>query len=58
MKTVRVAADRWNFETADGAFVTPLGGNMLNDEHPGQGTLFDDFDASSQRHLQSRRSRS
>ena len=44
MKHVKVAADRWNFETSDGAFITPLGGNMLNDQHPGQGTLFDNFD--------------
>jgi len=46
MKKVRVSADRWNFETADGEFITPLGGNMLNDEHPGHtGTLFRNFDA-------------
>ena len=37
MKRVRVAADRWNFETSDGAFITPLGGNILNDQHPGRG---------------------
>ncbi len=45
MKPVRVSADRWNFETSDGALITPLGGNMLNDQHPGQGTLFQHFDA-------------
>jgi hypothetical protein len=45
MKPVRVAADRWNFETADGTPITPLGGNILNDQHPGQGTLFQNFDA-------------
>jgi hypothetical protein len=46
MKPVRVAADRWNFELAGtGQYITPLGGNMLNDEHPGQGTLFRHFDA-------------
>ncbi len=45
MQGVRVAADRWNFETTGGTFITPLGGNMLNDQHPGQGTLFQDFDA-------------
>ena len=45
MKRVRVAADRWNFETEDGRLITPLGGNMLNDQHPGQGTLFQKFDA-------------
>ena len=45
MKPVRVASDRWNFETTDGAFITPLGGNILNDQHPGQGTLFQHFDA-------------
>ena len=46
MKTVRVAADRWNFELdGTGEFITPIGGNMLNDQHPGQGTLFDNFDA-------------
>jgi len=45
MKNVRVAADRWNFETSDGEYITPLGGNILNDQHPGQGTLFQNFDA-------------
>lgn len=45
MKSVSVASDRWNFVTADGAFITPLGGNMLNDQHPMQGTLFQNFDA-------------
>lgn len=45
MKPVSVASDRWNFVTADGAFITPLGGNMLNDQHPMQGTLFQNFDA-------------
>jgi len=44
MKLVRVSSDHWNFETADGRFITPFGGNMLNDEHPGQGTLFQHFD--------------
>jgi len=45
MKRVRVAADRWNFETAPGEYITPLGGNILDDKHPGQGTLFRNFDA-------------
>jgi len=45
MKNVRVAADRWNFETSDGEFITPLGGNILNDQHPAQGTLFQEFNA-------------
>jgi len=45
MKPVRVSPDRWNFETSDGAFITPLGGNLLNDQHPAQGTLFQEFDA-------------
>ena len=45
MKPVRVAADRWNFETTDGVFITPLGGNILNEQHPGQGTLFQHFNA-------------
>jgi hypothetical protein len=45
MKKVRVSSDRWNFETSDGVFITPLGGNMLNDQHPGQGTLFQNFNA-------------
>jgi len=45
MKTVRVASDRWNFETSAGAPITPLGGNILDDRHPGQGTLFQRFDA-------------
>jgi len=45
MKPVRVAADRWNFElVGTGKFITPLGGNMLNTQHPCQGTLFDQFD--------------
>lgn len=44
MQRVRVSADRWNFELADtGEFITPIGGNMLNDEHPCDGTLFDHF---------------
>jgi len=46
MKAVRIAKDRWNFEIdGSGGFITPLGGNMLNDQHPGQGTLFQKFDA-------------
>lgn len=42
---VRVATDGWNFETYDGTPIVPLGGNVLNDVHPGQGTLFQRFDA-------------
>ena len=46
MQPVQVAPDRWNFQLAgSGEYITPLGGNMLNDEHPGQGTLFAHFDA-------------
>ena len=45
LRPVRVASDRWNFETSDGATITPLGGNMLDDLHPGNGTLFQHFDA-------------
>lgn len=46
MQAVRVAADRWNFELAETREpIVPLGGNMLNDLHPVQGTLFDNFDA-------------
>lgn len=45
MKRVKVAADRWNFEYEGGGHATPLGGNMLNNQHPGQGTLFQRFDA-------------
>jgi hypothetical protein len=46
MKRVRVAADRWNFELdGTGEFISPIGGNILNDEHPVQGTLFRHFDA-------------
>jgi len=45
MKLIHVAADRWNFQDEDGTFYFPIGGNMLNDEHPGAGTLFDHFDA-------------
>lgn len=44
MQLVRVAADRWNFQDEDGHYIFPLGGNMLNDEHPGAGTLFSHFD--------------
>ena len=39
MKPVRVAADRWNFETGSGEYIVPLGGNMLNDEHRDWGAL-------------------
>ena len=45
MKSVQVAPDRWNFITSDGQFISPIGGNILNDEHPAQGTLFRHFDA-------------
>ncbi len=45
MKPVTVAPDRWNFvHVGTTQYVTPIGGNMLNDEHPGQGTLFQHFD--------------
>lgn len=46
MRRVRVAGDRWNFELEEsGEFITPLGGNILDDQHPAQGTLFRHFDA-------------
>ncbi len=45
LSPVRVAPDRWNFITAAGAYVSPIGGNMLNDQHPVQGTLFRNFNA-------------
>ena len=46
MKRVHVAPDRWNFELEDGGYITPIGGNMINDQHPFySGTLFDNFDA-------------
>jgi len=45
MKLVHVAVDGWNFVDEGGNYVVPLGGNMLNDLHPGQGTLFQNFDA-------------
>ena len=45
MKPVSVAPDRWNFQTSDGEFISPLGGNILNDVHPALGTLFTNFDA-------------
>lgn len=45
MKSVHVAPDRWNFQTSDGAFIAPIGGNILNDVHPGHSTLFQNFDA-------------
>lgn len=45
MQSVRVAADRWNFEQAEtGEPIVPLGGNVLNDEHPSDGTLWRHFD--------------
>lgn len=45
MKHVRVSADSWNFEfTQTGEYVMPVGGNMINDEHPGKGTVFSHFD--------------
>jgi hypothetical protein len=28
MKPFRIASDRWDFETAPGEYITPLGGNM------------------------------
>lgn len=46
MKRIQIAADRWNFQLAgSGEFIVPLGGNLLNDQHPATGTLFDRFDA-------------
>ena len=45
MRAVQVAPDRWNFQYEGGGYVTPIGGNILNDQHPGQGTLFQRFDA-------------
>ena len=46
MNSVRVASDRWNFKlSGTGELITPLGGNILEDQHPGQGTLFLNFDA-------------
>lgn len=46
MNRVTIAADRWNFQLeGSGRYITPLGGNMLNDEHPAGGTLFRRFDA-------------
>lgn len=46
MNRVRVAADGWNFEReGTGECITPLGGNILNPQHPVQGTLFQHFDA-------------
>ncbi len=45
MQHVRVAADHWNFErVGTGKFITPVGANVLNDQHPATGTLFDRFD--------------
>lgn len=45
MQPIRVAPDRWNFQTENGEYIVPIGGNILNDVHPGQNTLFRDFDA-------------
>ncbi len=45
MNIIRVATDGWNFQEEGGGFFTPFGGNVLNDVHPAQGTLFDHFDA-------------
>ncbi len=45
MKPVHVAPDRWNFQTLpDGDPISPIGGNILDPQHPGQGTLFTRFD--------------
>lgn len=45
LKAVHVSSDRWNFQTIpDGAPISPIGGNILNEEHPGVGTLFTHFD--------------
>jgi hypothetical protein len=45
MRRIRIAADRWNFELegGNGEFISPLGGNILDDQHPGEGTLFENF---------------
>jgi hypothetical protein len=45
MRRIRVAPDRWNFELegSNGEFISPLGGNILDDQHPGEGTLFQHF---------------
>jgi len=47
MRGVRVAADRWNFELAGcGEIITPIGGNMVDERHPGHdGTAFRVFNA-------------
>jgi hypothetical protein len=45
LKPIRVAADRWNFQTPEGEYVVPVGGNVLTPQHPSEGTLFDRFDA-------------
>lgn len=45
MQLIRVATDGWNFVEEGGGYFTPFGGNILNDIHPAQGTLFDHFDA-------------
>lgn len=45
MQLIHVAPDRWNFIEDGGGYFLPLGGNVLNDQHPAQGTLFDHFDA-------------
>jgi len=44
MHLLRVATDQWNFEDEHGQYFTPFGGNVLNDLHPAQGTLFARFD--------------
>jgi len=43
MKLVHVATDGWNFVDEAGEFITPLGGNMLDNVHPAKGTLFQNF---------------
>ncbi|MCL2701815.1 MAG: beta-galactosidase [Phycisphaerae bacterium] len=46
MQRIRVASDRWNFQHEDGRYFVPLGGNMINEQHPFySGTIFDRFDA-------------
>lgn len=45
MHLIHVAPDGWNFLDEAGQYFTPFGGNILNDEHPGDGVLFSHFDA-------------
>ena len=46
MRRVHVDSDHWNFTLeGTGETISPIGGNIVNDQHPGQGTVFDRWNA-------------